>query len=354
MNTYLSLKLKVISFLLIVMIVYVHSYNLDFHINLAGSELKGYSSFLQYFISQGIFRLPTPIFFIVSGYLFFLSFNGEPNEFILKIKKRLRTIGLPYLLWSLWGLSFYYFLQLIPASSSFFKNQLIRDYSAAQFLNTIFFDPIPGQLWYLRDLIILSFLSPIIYYLIKKLKFFVVIIFLCTWFYDFDFYLLSNRAVLFFIFGAFLSLQNNKLLSLKFSRKLWVYTFLGIFIILIKTTLVYSNYRNLFVIEALHKVGILLGIWTIWNLYDYFYKTKDWTKSKLYKFIPFTFFIYVFHEPVLTIFKKILYYILGQSEFVSLFIFLVGPVITIFFSLLIAYCFKRIIPGFYYLLTGDR
>jgi surface polysaccharide O-acyltransferase-like enzyme len=124
-------------------------------------ELKSPVSFLQYFISQGLFRLPTPIFFSISGYLFFLNMKGKQSEFILKFKKRIKTIVIPYLFWSTSGVLIYFALQIIPQSRAFFNKELVINYSLLKLLNTIFFNPVPGQLWYLRDLIMLVFLSPI-------------------------------------------------------------------------------------------------------------------------------------------------------------------------------------------------
>ena len=86
MNDYLSQKLRVIALVLILMIVYVHSYDLNFRTT---GELKGIVSFIQYFISQGLFRIPTPIFFTISGYLFFLNMKGTGEEFNSKIKKKI-------------------------------------------------------------------------------------------------------------------------------------------------------------------------------------------------------------------------------------------------------------------------
>ena len=80
MNTYLSYKLKVLSLIAIIFVVFIHA-----NINIPDSTnfLYENSAFLQYFISQGITRTAVPMFFIISGYLYFISFDGTLNTYLI-------------------------------------------------------------------------------------------------------------------------------------------------------------------------------------------------------------------------------------------------------------------------------
>ena len=97
MNTYLSNKLKILSLIAMVLVVFIHSYIETTTNNTLMSEDR---AFLQYFISQGVARVAVPIFFTISGYLYFLSYQNTTNDYIIKTKKRLKTLVLPYLLMS--------------------------------------------------------------------------------------------------------------------------------------------------------------------------------------------------------------------------------------------------------------
>ena len=66
-DRYLSNKIKNISFLLTILVVILHAYNIDNTISIV--------SFIQTFISHGIATIAVPIFFMISGYLFFYKFN---------------------------------------------------------------------------------------------------------------------------------------------------------------------------------------------------------------------------------------------------------------------------------------
>ena len=296
MNKYLSIKLNVISFFSMVMVVFLHSYNVVVNLNTQNIELnRGYSSFFQDFFSQGITRIAVPLFFLISGYLFFLNIKGAPGEFISKFKKRLKTIVLPYLFWSVWGLLLFFILQTLPQSKNFFTNELIRDYSVRELLATIFLDPSPYQLWFIRDLIVLIFLSPILYYLIRSIKYATLLVFLFAWLGNFNFIVFSNESLLFFGIGAFLGIENKNLFQIGLSAKAWIYIYLWIAMVLSKTILVYLEFQNTLLITVLHKSGILIGILAIWSLYDNLFKNKDFTKHKIHCIFSFSFFLFVFH-----------------------------------------------------------
>lgn len=353
---YLSDKLKAISFILIGMVVFLHSYNLEINFSLGTGFIgQGLNSFIQNVISQGITRIAVPLFFVISGFLFFLSIkNGSMPEFISKYRKRIKSLLLPYLFWSIFGILFFLILQLIPISKPFFTNQLIVNYSTTQLLSRIFINPFPYQLWFIKDLIVLILLSPILYWLIKYLKFYVILIFLVTWISSFNYFIFTNEALLFFALGAFFSIKNINIQNFKFNNKYLIFTALWLGLIIFKTTLVYQNFENEWLIKILHKSSILIGIVSFWLLYDKVFEKIDISKTKFYLLFQYTFFLFVFHEPLLSIFKKAFYYVLGLTELSSFIIYLSAPIITISVSILIGFYAKKTIPKLYYFATGGR
>ena len=356
MNKYLSDKLKAISFLLMGMVVFLHSYNLRIKFS-TGTEViqHGYNSFIQDFISQGVTRIAVPLFFAISGYLFFLNIkNGSISEFLTKYKKRSKSLVLPYLIWSIYGIILYLTLQSIPFSKNYFTNELIANYSFSHLISTIFINPIPYQLWFIRDLIILIAISPILYWLVKYLKLYLIILLVITWIYGFNYFIFSNEALLFFVLGALLSIKNINIQQSYLSHRYLIFLIMWAVLLIIKTYLLYINFENELLILILHKLSILIGIISIWSLYDNIFKERNIIEFKFFTLFQYTFFLYAFHEPILTIFKKAFYSILGYSEFSSFIIYVLAPTITIIISLLVGYYLKRIIPKFYYLLTGGR
>ena len=355
MNNYLSVKFKVVSFFLIIMVIYLHSYNLNVSVNNVNREVqRGYSTFFQDFIHNGINRIPSSLFFVISGYLFFINIQGKPHEFIAKFKKRLKTVVVPYLIWSIWGLLLYYILQLAPHCQTFFSKELIKDYSFGKLINSIFINPIPYQFWFLKDLFLLICITPIIYILIKYLKIYAVLILLILWLYGSNFVIFYDRSLFFFVFGAFLSSKNDMYIQINFSRHAMILISLWTALAISITLLEYNQFKNELALLLLNKVATLIGVFGIWGLYDKLFLYKDLTKFKFYTIFSFSFFLYAFHEPLLTIFKKGLFFIMGKGAFVSLFVFLLAPLLTITISIFLSYYLKQVTPKFYRLITGTR
>ncbi|MDF2454821.1 MAG: hypothetical protein K0R51_814 [Cytophagaceae bacterium] len=355
MNVYLSEKLKVLSFCAMVLVVFLHSYNVVVN-SLYGNIVlnKGYSFFIQDFFSQGITRIAVTLFFAISGYLFYLNIEGRAIDFILKIKKRIKTLMIPYLIWSLWGILFYWMLQSIPQSKPFFTNALIANYSVDELLITLFLDPIPYQLWFIRDLLlIIVLIGPLIYWLIKYVRF-SVLVFISLWFFGVDFPILNEEALTFFVVGAFFSISKSNWLVKDLSAKYWIFLLLWIGLVLFKTILLHNEFPNLMLLNRIHKTSILVGLMAVWIYYDFLFKKEVVTNWNFYHITSFSFFLYAFHEPVLIMFKKGLFYLIGKSEFASLLVYITAPLVVIALSIFISFHFKRILPKAYDLITGGR
>lgn len=356
MNDYLRTKIKVLSFVLVVLVVIVHSYNINIQTEPEGLyTISGLNGFIQEFFCQGLNRIASPLFFIISGYLFYVNLTGQPKDFFRKIKKRFFTLIIPYLFWSLWGLLLYLALQSVLPDSISFNKGLIMNWDIGTLMNTIFLDPVPYQLWYVRDLTVFAVLSPVIYILLRYLKVFLVLFFLVMWFYDFNFLLFRNQSILFFIFGAFISSRNGNLLNARSPGAAAIFTSLWILIVLFKTTLVYNGFQNLYLLVLIHKISIVAGVLAINNLYNIlFINNEEIVKANLFRIVSFSFFLFVSHEPVSTIFKKGLFWLFGNSELTSFVFFIITPLLTISLCVFAGYHLKRLTPKFYGTITGWR
>ena len=123
MDAELSKKLRVLKSFLILLIVLIHSATSTGNFGASpGDSIAHYcNTYIQSFVVDGISAIAVPLFFLVSGYLFFLNFKPEKSFFIEKINKRTRTILIPYLLYSLICLSFFYAAQKIHITAPIFR-----------------------------------------------------------------------------------------------------------------------------------------------------------------------------------------------------------------------------------------
>jgi len=354
MTKYLEEKFKIISFFLITLVVLAHSYNVLVTSNFGDMHIeKGYSSFIQVFFNHVIARVTVPLFFSFSAFLFFLNLNGSVTEFMTKFKKRVNTLAIPFLVWSAWGILMYFILQNIPQSAPFFTRTLIVERTWSELISMLLINPIPYQLWYVRDLMIMIILSPLIFYLVHLLKFIPVIICLIAWFLDIDFIVFNNQSLLFFMFGAYVCLIDPNILLKEYARGYWLIPILWLLFAIGETVLLHLNYDNI-LISIMHKVGMIIGFLAVWIGYDLLFRRKVFINNKYYFVLSYTFFVYAFHEPMLTIFKKAFFFILGNSQFMSLVIFFLAPSVTIALGVAIGFYLNRLVPRFYGVVSGGR
>jgi len=353
-DKYLSDKLKLISFVSMLMVVFLHSYNLGTEIIDNPNIKKGYNFFIQFFISQGITRIAVPIFFTISGYLLFIRLNNAIifKDYLPILKKKMISLAIPYLIWSFSFFVFFLLLQKLPGIANLFKQKHIADYSVKETLSVVFINPIPFQLWFIRDLIVLIIMYPLLYWALRLSKGLVLLLFLISWWFGFDLIIFSSEALLFFNIGSFLGINKSDLridINQKVACSLLILWFL---IVLFETLLVFKSFSNSYVLNFLHKSGILIGIISVWFLYDFASQKRFYFKSM--PFLHLSFFIYTLHEPLLEILKIIFYKILGNGEMTMLSIYIVAPLFVIALCILTGEFLKKTVPSFFNLITGGR
>lgn len=121
---------------------------------------------LLYLVSQSC----VPCYFIISGYLFFYNINEFCiSDYKKKIKTRINSLLVPYVIWNI--------IAIIPFCIYYNNGQINEILNNKEYISLlrIFWDidsgfyPLDFPLWYLRDLIIVILLSPITYFIIKKM-----------------------------------------------------------------------------------------------------------------------------------------------------------------------------------------
>ncbi|HCV79933.1 MAG: hypothetical protein CMP12_19040 [Zunongwangia sp.] len=357
MTQYVSEKLKIVSFISILMVVLLHAKNLDLQSN--SSISYDIAEFIQDFFTGGITKCAVPIFFCISGFLFFMNFNFDLKTILGKWKKRFMTLFIPYFLWSLWGFFIYFLLQSLPFSRKFFTNELLSSYSIVEVVDTLLLHPIPYQLWFIRDLMMLVLFSPLIYLLVKRLKFILVIIVFILWIVKFDninLFFFRPESLLFFTLGSYLGIFKRNWLGKHWENS--KYLFFPIFwlvVILLKTILMQWPIKFDLFIYILHKLSIILGLFSVWISYDLIAKGKEIKSKSLLSLASFSFFIYAAHEPILTMIKKSLFFLFNADHqvYIVMFYFL-APILTICICVLIAKVLKQIFPKVYSVMTGSR
>lgn len=174
MESYLSRKLTFFSFWLMLLVVLLHSLNINFN------ECNNLVCSLQYLLSHKLAQIAVPLFFIISGYLFFLNITieeGQSQVVKSKIFKKFKTLFIPYILWCVIWFIFMYLFQLMPFAKNLFSTPLYK-MTIGDLLLQAFYYPINYPFWFLRELMLFIIFTPIIYYILKKSKFYSLILLL--------------------------------------------------------------------------------------------------------------------------------------------------------------------------------
>ena len=145
--------------------------------------------------SEVLPRIAVPLFFIISGYLFFRS-GFMIRTYTDKLRRRVRTLLVPYILWNLLYLIRTAFRD-IPAFSGLSHDTAQANWSLSAVL-ACFWDksrgvfPVPASsyiypqdfpLWYVRDLMVMVVLAPVLYWMLKKVGWLAVVGLACLAFH---------------------------------------------------------------------------------------------------------------------------------------------------------------------------
>ena len=352
MSQFISYKLRFLSFVSIIIVLYIHS---DFHTN--EIEDRTLIFYIQTIISKSIGRCAVPLFYVISGYLFFLKVPEGMTSIYGKMKKRVRTLVVPYIIGCLFFVGFGVLMAVLPGVSKYMNSSVTPLFTKplGEILRSIFYDagngsPCAFQLWFLRDLILIVATSPLWYLCLKHLKWgFVAAVFVLTYldvphvpFYSLFWFVLGGQLTKVRIESEWKDgIRTAELLAL------------CLFLVLSILQLVFSDIVDW---SLLRIPVILLGIIGAWGLYDAVVG-KNFNLSQhrwLVTACQFTFFIYIFHEPTLNIVRKLIVVVLGKNEFGYLTSYLISPWIFTVCAVFIGLLFRKYLPKMYNVCTGGR
>lgn len=343
-NKYNSVKIKMMSFIAIIFVIYIHS---------PYTEAVGHPMALavQRFMTDfGLAVFAVPLFFAISGMLFF---NGIKKcaDCLPKMYRRTYSLLIPYIIWNLIFVGWYAMLSLIPAianyvNSNVFENMMQENPLAI--LKTLFVEPAAFHLWFLRDLMLYILLSPLIYIGIKRVPwvlFFVLLVFF-GW--------MQRLGITYFVLGGIVSVHYSLEGIKSWMNNKAVVTLSVVYLSnAIAAALGFVYPGNLFYQYYVQVVGIV-AILAVWGCYDLLVSSKRNISVLGSKILSYTFFIYLFHEPAFNIIKKVGLKLLGIHDWSLIGLFLVNPFIMVVFAIGVGMVFKRLLPRVHSLCVGGR
>lgn len=299
-------------------------------------------------------NIAVPMFFTISGYLLAANFKPTWKGYVKTMHKKIIRLGQPLLIWTSVFLVLYYIAQQLPATAPLFsgENELIRHYNGMDYIDAyVGFRSgftFVGQYWFLRNLLILCFFSPLLmrFYRHTRLTGFLVTLAGCIalrfvnlyiadsiFFFSTGLYMATDEKTIFFIadkvrpvavlFAAFTILC---FIGFSVPSLAWLYN--GLFYFYVLTGFIVISYvvRRMLAKNLGNKVLLLAGG---------------------------SYFVFLIHQQILMFLKRVVYKMLPIDTAFEVFIaYLLTPVIIIVMAYVVYFLLKKYTPRLLNVLTG--
>lgn len=373
-----SESINMLRFYLALLVVFVHGFGAEIDITeLHASGLTGMAiyDYVRIFFSVVIARSAVPIFFLISGYLLFLKVEDYSlTVYVAKLRKRWHSLVVPYFSWIvlfiLWTLMFMvggillhgrpwvgiidYFqengcLHMLWDSSVWGKRLTWLG------IETHNSGPILLPFWYMRDLIIMVVLSPVIYWLIKKIKITFIVLLLVVYAFDFRVSWMSGTfsgASLFFSLGAYFAIKKQNFTDVLWK---WKNVICPVAVILMVCQTYTGSAMGDEISRMIHPWLVIFQSSALIILASALCQNQ-----KLYdinkKLARTSFFIYALHPFILgyiiVAVNKIMP--MGNTWYVMTFSYLLAPLLCVGICIGIYWMLKKLMPGVLRVIVGER
>jgi surface polysaccharide O-acyltransferase-like enzyme len=313
-------------------VISIHAYNLSVY----GLENAG--SFVTYFekyfnkLAGGIC---VPFFFVIAGFLFFRNFDMSLLR--NKYKSRCKSVLIPYLVWNtLYFLLFEILLQQ-PLLKKFINYERVTEGSFAGYIKYLW----DGYytFWFLRVLMALVLIAPILQIVLKSGKYHIPEILLIILVVLQCFNIISGVGILniYYFLGAYIGINHRDLLDYS-SGRLQAASLVTAIVCLLLVPYFAGN--------SLYNLIFIVSCWYAINLVHTEREVPWWMKC--------TFFFYCGHDIILETIEKIILIAFGKSTLMAFVDYIFSPILTMLVLIAAAYILRRYIKPVWMVLNGGR
>lgn len=326
-------------FPLIVLVVFAHSLGFEVAGITASPDGWNIYHFFSEMISHNLARLAVCWFYAISGYFFFRYLKDGDFNFkwvLAKWKKRIWTLLIPYLIWNLLAVG-------ITALKCFsFSRMGIGTENDMPEFNVLYWfwnGPANFPLYFMRDLMVMSLIAPLLYLFFKRFRWLGLAILVCLYVSPLRPGIPSMRAISFFTLGVWLGTWKVNMLAV--CRKVkWPAAALAIVCLLVASYFNTSPYHE-WMLRAFYPFGMI----TFMNLCDGLIDNEN-RYNRLVKLSSTVFFIYGAHEILILGWTKGAFLrVFGDGLLGSWISYLFVPVVVLLVCLGLYWIVNKFIPG---------
>ena len=234
-------------------------------------------------------------FFLISGYLFFLTYRPTLQGVLSKFKNRVNTLLIPFVIWNLIYLAYSIFSWYLHVRgngyASFWEHDSLKDLPLyALVYEALWERPACGALWYIRELMLLVLLSPLLFEILRTRYWRVFVAFLgILWLVPIthSFHLTEGGCggLFLYTFGGGISIHEKDFLTLLSCK------YLSLVFVIVAMIDILTRHNELYM--WVHTLTIIVAM--VWIFHLAFCAIKRGLTAKRWM-TQSSFFIYAIHQ----------------------------------------------------------
>ena len=345
-STRFSRKVTIVSFVLSVFVLYIHAKNLAYYD--LGDAHGTLIYVLNQIMSETFGRVAVPFFFLQSGYWMFRYDIFETKSDVLKrkLKKKVVSLGVPYLLWNTFGLIFFLIVTRLPGMPFHINDGQVVGITWENIFEGIFLHKFYFPFWFMQDLIVLTVFSPILVKILRnKFTTYVVISILFIMFtMGINTPVCQTYSIWLFTIGGALSVYHREYWEKPNGSHFQTAIYIALFLVLAVLKWLAIPFSST-IFSAVSPILFWKGCELLeqMNLFDH---EPLW-------FCKQNFFIYSAHVFLVEGLSRILSRVSSNMIWVS-FTYMANPIITLAILYIVARILTQRFPKVYGLLCGNR
>lgn len=344
MSNYFWNKKKIVSYVLAILVFWIHCSTFANYDTSSPIVTNG-----SLFFQRTINCLAVPLFFIISGSLFFRDYSNK--KYKTKIKNRINSLVIPFLIWNIINMCFEFI------ASTFFSNYFIgrtkAEFTLENVLLGVFHYKYNGPFWFVFALICFSIMAPIFDKLLKTkltsvLSILVLIVLLyfgiglpTPFFYNKD-------CIVYYLIGGFIGRFYFDWFTTKKNLKTSLFSLVMVILALFYYFI--QNFYKLVNNTIISTFLIVIFSFCLWFSFDVFLTDSYEAKS----FTNHSFIIFAIHINASAVITKLLYFLLPKNSCFSYVNFILTTSLVLLSAELISYLAKKISPNLYKYISGGR
>ena len=363
-----SKRITSLRFLLIVFVIFIHNcYTNELIQNIIeqGGEPPVFvenevGHWIKLFITYGIARSAVPLFFMFASFL-----QTKKNyDYATLLKKRTKSLLLPFIIWNLINIFYFGGLKLIVAKIAphyiGHPEYNMFTWTLSDWISKILgykhggnwaveMPTIVYQFWFIRDLIILVIISPLLSLLIKKFPNAVLFLIAALYFIQVRKNFVETQALFFYIIGIYWAIYDFQLFE-TVDRITWLEA-----IVLFSFSFFYTYTVGRGDHTTEHYIMVVFGCFILLKLSLFIVQNE-----KLYSICAalsgYSFFLFCIHAPILNIIisKYWIRFFPMKNTFFSMLQYFIPSFLVIIIGTGVGILLKKICPPLFRLLNGGR